>query len=104
MDAMPEQDNERIARCFHEHYEQLAPEFGYRTRQASARPWDQVPAENRNLMIATVEALIMDEELFTPEMHQQAYEEGLKDGKAAAAHALASSPIQSPHKPEEGTA
>lgn len=86
---MPEADNERIARCFHEAYERLAPEFGYRTRDASAKPWAEVPAENRDLMIATVEALIMDEEIFTPEMHQQAHEEGVEDGKAAERHRLA---------------
>jgi hypothetical protein len=87
---MAEQDTDRIARCFHEAYERLAPEFGYRTREASAKPWEQVPAANRRLMAATVEALIMDEEIFTPEMHQEAYEDGVVDGKAAAAHASAS--------------
>ena len=49
---------EDVARAFHEAYEDLAPEFGYRTREASAKPWDQVPEQNRNLMIATVQRLI----------------------------------------------
>ena len=43
-----------VARLFHETYERLAPEFGYRTREASAVPWDEVPETNRALMIATV--------------------------------------------------
>lgn len=46
-------DAEALARLFHETYERLAPEFAYRTRQASAKPWDQVPEDNRRLMIAT---------------------------------------------------
>lgn len=49
---------EEIARAFHEAYERLAPQYGYETREASAKPWDEVPENNRNLMIATVQALI----------------------------------------------
>jgi hypothetical protein len=43
---------EGLARRFHETYERLAPSFGYRTREASAKPWDEVPEDNRHLMIA----------------------------------------------------
>lgn len=43
---------ELIARAFHETYERLAPEHGYKTRRASAVPWDQVPGQNRALMTA----------------------------------------------------
>lgn len=49
-----------VARLFHEHYERLAPEFGYRTRDASAVPWSDVPADNKGLMIATVRAVFAD--------------------------------------------
>jgi hypothetical protein len=49
---------EEIARAFHESYEFYAPEFGYRTREESAVPWDDVPAANRGLMIATARALL----------------------------------------------
>lgn len=49
---------ERIAKAFHEAYEELAPEHGYETRQASAVPWEDVPEENRNLMVATVQRLL----------------------------------------------
>jgi hypothetical protein len=43
---------EEIARKFHEAYERLAPAFGYATREASRKPWADVPAQNRDLMIA----------------------------------------------------
>lgn len=49
---------ERIARAFHESYERLAPEHGYETREASAKPWAQVPLQNRRLMTAVVRDLI----------------------------------------------
>jgi hypothetical protein len=49
---------ERIAKEFHKAYEELAPIFGYRTREESAKPWKDVPRENQMLMIATVKALI----------------------------------------------
>jgi len=48
---------ERVAQQFHEAYEDLAPEFGYETREASRKPWDQVPEQNRSLMIAVVQRL-----------------------------------------------
>lgn len=41
------------AQLFHETYERLAPDFGYRTREASAKPWANVPEQNRALMTAT---------------------------------------------------
>ena len=41
-----------VARIFHETYERLAPQFGYKTREASAVPWDEVPLGNKRLMIA----------------------------------------------------
>ena len=47
-------EDEAIARAFHEAYERLAPQFGYRTREASAVPWEDVPQANRDLMVATV--------------------------------------------------
>ena len=41
---------EGLAKKFHEEYERLAPEFGYKTRKESAVPWDEVPEHNRALM------------------------------------------------------
>lgn len=49
---------ERIARAFHERYETLAPRYGYETREASAKPWEQVPAENKALMVGVVSELL----------------------------------------------
>lgn len=49
---------ERIAAAFHAAYEQLAPSNGYETRKESAVPWADVPADNKTLMIATVEELL----------------------------------------------
>lgn len=50
--------DELIARALHDTYERLAPEHGYETREASAKPWDDVPADNKALMVATVETLL----------------------------------------------
>lgn len=49
---------EKIAREFHETYEDIAPLFGYRTRAESAVPWADVPSGNKALMIATVTRLL----------------------------------------------
>lgn len=46
-----------LAQRFHETYERLAPSFGYETRRASAKPWAEVPEQNRNLMIAVCATL-----------------------------------------------
>lgn len=43
---------EQLAKQFHETYERLAPEYGYKTREASAVPWNEVPEQNKKLMIA----------------------------------------------------
>lgn len=47
-----------IAEAFHDSYERLAPEFGYKTRDASAVPWQDVPEANKKLMMATVKDLL----------------------------------------------
>lgn len=57
----PAPDAERIARAFHRAYELLAPRFGYRTREASAKDWDEVPEANRLLMMATVNQLLIED-------------------------------------------
>lgn len=58
---MPESDAiETMTRAFHEAYERLAPDFGYKTREASAVPWDDVPEQNKALMRATVASLPAD--------------------------------------------
>jgi hypothetical protein len=49
---------ERIAQAFHESYERLAPDHGYETREASAKPWSEVPEQNKGLMVAVIEELL----------------------------------------------
>lgn len=49
---------ERVAQQFHEAYERLAPEYGYQTREATAKPWAEVPEQNKNLMVAVVADLL----------------------------------------------
>lgn len=49
---------EYVAKAFHDAYEKLAPKFGYETRKESAVPWDEVPENNQNLMIAVVKYLM----------------------------------------------
>lgn len=49
---------ERIAQAFHETYERLAPEYGYKTREASAVPGEELPRPNRTLIVATVADLL----------------------------------------------
>lgn len=47
-----------LAQLFHETYEALAPSFGYETRKESARPWAEVPAQNKALMTAVASVII----------------------------------------------
>ena len=48
---------EEMANAFHEAYERLAPNFDYKTRDRSAVPWDEVPQNNKRLMIRVCEEL-----------------------------------------------
>lgn len=50
-------DVAEVARLFHEHYDRLAPDYGYKTREESAVPWSEVPEANKQLMKATVQAV-----------------------------------------------
>jgi hypothetical protein len=43
---------EQLAQLFHETYERLAPQYLYTTRPESAKPWQDVPKDNKQLMIA----------------------------------------------------
>lgn len=46
-------DPESVAKLFHETYERLAPVFNYETRERTRVTWEQVPEQNKRLMIAT---------------------------------------------------
>ena len=54
---------ENLAQRFYEVYEKLAPNFGYETRPESAKPWADVPANNRALMVATADVLLDEMEV-----------------------------------------
>jgi hypothetical protein len=60
------EDAEQIAQAFHEAYERLAPDFGYKTREASAKPWAEVPEQNKALMAAVVRSLLDASVIMTP--------------------------------------
>lgn len=49
---------EKIAKAFHESYERQAPDHGYQTRERSAVPWEDVPEDNKSLMIAVAQDLL----------------------------------------------
>lgn len=49
---------EALAAAFHGIYEGLAPEFGYKTRPETAVSFDNIPSNNRALMIAVCKILI----------------------------------------------
>jgi hypothetical protein len=52
-------DPETLARYFHDEYERMAPTFNYQTRPASAVPWDDVPENNRRLMMAVCASVLL---------------------------------------------
>ena len=49
---------EALAQRFHETYERLAPQYGYETRKESAVEWEDVPTNNKNLMIAVCSEIL----------------------------------------------
>ena len=57
-----------VAESFHETYESLAPSYGYKTREASAVPWSEVPQPNRMLMVAVAMALLETGVIAVPEV------------------------------------
>lgn len=57
---------EQIAKAFHDAYERLAPKHGYETREASRKPWEEVPENNRELMTAVVTELLDDGVIVLP--------------------------------------
>lgn len=51
-------DAERIARAFHEEYEQMAPAYGWETQKKSRVAWDDLPDNQRKLMVHVVGNLL----------------------------------------------
>lgn len=56
---LTEQEADSVARRFHNAYEAWAPSFEYTTRDESAKPWDQVPENNKALMRRVVSELFV---------------------------------------------
>jgi len=50
----------QIAKAFHERYEALAPSHGWDTQERSRVAWEDLPEENRGLMVSVVSALLAD--------------------------------------------
>ena len=57
-DEVSQPKPEQLAQLFHETYEDEAPRHSYTTREASAKPWSEVPENNRNLMIETCRRIL----------------------------------------------
>lgn len=51
---------EQLAQKFHEAYERLAPSHGYETRKESAKPWAEVPPNNKSLMTAVCAEMLAE--------------------------------------------
>lgn len=51
---------EGIAKLFHDRYEYLAPNYGWKTQEQSAVPWDELPENQKDLMVHVVANLIDD--------------------------------------------
>lgn len=59
---------EKLAEKFHETYETLAPSFNHETREVSRKPWEEVPENNKRLMVAVCRILLNDLGAITPEV------------------------------------
>jgi hypothetical protein len=85
---------EDLAKLFHETYERLAPNFSYHTRKASAVPWDDVPPNNKGLMVAVAKEV---QEQFINQQIKSVFDElesELDDGKNSHSMKVISSAIQ----------
>lgn len=71
-------DAEKLAKLFHDTYEELAPSHGYETREASRKPWAEVPENNKSLMIAVCQRLLDRGELEEKEQAEKDAEDLLK--------------------------
>ena len=64
---------ENLAQKFHETYERLAPKFNYNTREESAVPWNKIPENNKNLMIAVCDELNLIEKSVYDEAQEEIF-------------------------------
>jgi hypothetical protein len=56
--------SEQIAKRFHEVYEELAPTMGWETQEKARVPWEQLPVENKWLMVKVVEQLMEEKIIY----------------------------------------
>lgn len=71
---------EKVARAFHDEYEAWAQAKGWETQETTRTGFDDLPAENRETMLATVQSLI-DRRIVIPVsalLSEQAVEAGAK--------------------------
>ena len=81
---------EVLARRFHELYERIAPQFGYRTRKGTRVPWSELPDDNRELMLLVSGKII--EEIVSPReagVVIKATAKGFESGRSSLAQRLA---------------
>ena len=57
-EALNTLDAEMLAQEFHANYERLAPALSYQTRAESAKPWSELPENNRRLMVAVCREML----------------------------------------------
>jgi hypothetical protein len=57
-------DSELIAKRFHEVYEDLAPTMGWETQERSRKTWEELPIENKWLMVKVVEQLMEEKIIY----------------------------------------
>jgi hypothetical protein len=57
--SLPEVPPEQLAELFHHYHQALGPDFGYDPK-ADPEPWDQVPAQEKNRMIAAARLALLE--------------------------------------------
>ncbi len=63
---------EQLANRFHDLYEEMASQYGYETRRDSSVEWENVPDNNKQLMIAVCRRILEENEFLSnrPEIEQ----------------------------------
>jgi hypothetical protein len=52
---------EQMAKRFHDAYEHFAPLFGYETRAETKGEWEQLPENNKDLMVAVIRNVLIEQ-------------------------------------------
>lgn len=75
---MPEKSTTRIARALHTNYQAFSAVYGWETQEETRVGFDELPEENRNAILATVDALLSQEFIVSREEELQALGEAEK--------------------------